>query len=48
MVNKITNNGEQKYKQWWTKMQTMVKKYTNNGGQKYTQWWTKIQTGEQK
>jgi hypothetical protein len=26
---KNTNNGEQKYKQWWTKIQTMVNKNTN-------------------
>jgi hypothetical protein len=38
MVDKNTNNGEQKYKQWWTKIQTMVNKNTNNGGQKYKQW----------
>jgi hypothetical protein len=30
MMNKNTNNGEQKYK--------LVDKNTNNGGQKYKQW----------
>jgi hypothetical protein len=38
MVNKNTNNGEQKYKQWWTKIQTMVNRNTNNGEKKYKQW----------
>ena len=46
-MNKNTNNGGQKYKQWWTETQTMVNKNTNNGGQKYKQWWAKIQTGGQ-
>jgi hypothetical protein len=36
LVNRNTNNGEQKYKQWWTKIQTMVSKNTN--------WWTKCYT----
>jgi hypothetical protein len=38
MVSKNTNNGEQKYKQWCTEIQTMVNRNTNNGEQKYKQW----------